>query len=204
MQRGVQSSSDEIYIFMPGLPPSTSSRAVSRPRAGHIKLFIARPLCDYSLLIMFFMCSAILSFHNTCLRAYHQVDFDLNSKNPDTLASGYLENRNKHLHSILNTFHYKKGKQNTPGVKKGQFKPVQDQLLTSCMNFLQTGRTSLLSVALNIMHCFSWGVSLKISCTSCLMSVTQGRGENEDVRILSFTQRTELNLKPGYRYDMQP
>lgn len=28
-------------------------------------------------------------------------------------------------------------------------------LLTSCMNFLQTGRISLLSVALNIMHCFS-------------------------------------------------
>lgn len=39
-------------------------------------------------------------------------------------------------------------------------------LLTSCMNFLHTGRISLLKVALNIMHCFSWGVRRKISCTS--------------------------------------
>ena len=137
------------------------------------------------------MCSAILSFHNTCLRAYHQVDFDLNSKNTCT------------QYSIRSTIK-KKASRTPPGVKMGQFKPAQDQLLTSCMNFLQTGRTSLLSVALNIMHCFSWGVSLKISWTSCLMSVTQGRGETEDVRILSFTHRTELNLKPGYRFDMQP
>lgn len=43
-------------------------------------------------------------------------------------------------------------------------------LLTSCMNFLQTGRISLLRVALNIMHCFSWGVRRKISCTSRRMS----------------------------------
>jgi hypothetical protein len=31
------------------LPPSNSSRAVSRPRAGHIKLFIALPPSDYPL-----------------------------------------------------------------------------------------------------------------------------------------------------------
>ena len=37
---------------------------------------------------------------------------------------------------------------------------------TSCMNFLQTGRTSLLRVAENIMTCFSTGVILKISWTS--------------------------------------
>lgn len=43
-------------------------------------------------------------------------------------------------------------------------------LLTSCMNFLQTGRISLLRVALNIMHCFSCGVRRKISCTSRRMS----------------------------------
>lgn len=42
--------------------------------------------------------------------------------------------------------------------------------LTSCMNLRQTGRISLLRVALNIMTCFSWGVILKISCTSRLMS----------------------------------
>lgn len=48
-----------------------------------------------------------------------------------------------------------------------------DRSLTSCMNLRQTGRMSLLSVALNIMTCFSWGVILKISCTSRLMSVTQ-------------------------------
>ena len=41
---------------------------------------------------------------------------------------------------------------------------------TSCMNFRQTGRTSLLRVAENIMTCFSTGVILKISCTSRLIS----------------------------------
>lgn len=39
------------------------------------------------------------------------------------------------------------------------------------MNFLQTGRTSCESVALNIMTCFSCGVFLKMSCTSPRMSV---------------------------------
>jgi len=38
------------------------------------------------------------------------------------------------------------------------------------MNFLQMGRTSLLRVALNIMTCLSWGVSLKMACTSPRMS----------------------------------
>ena len=42
--------------------------------------------------------------------------------------------------------------------------------LTSCMNFLQTGRISLPKVALNIMTCFSCGVARKISWTSLLMS----------------------------------
>jgi hypothetical protein len=42
--------------------------------------------------------------------------------------------------------------------------------ITSCMNFLQTGRISLLSVALNIITCFPWGVLRNISCTSRLMS----------------------------------
>ena len=42
--------------------------------------------------------------------------------------------------------------------------------LTSCMNFLQTGRISLPRVALNIMTCFSCGVARKISWTSLLMS----------------------------------
>lgn len=44
------------------------------------------------------------------------------------------------------------------------------------MNLRQTGRISLLSVALNIITCFSWGVSLKISWTSRLMSA--GRKKN--------------------------
>ena len=35
--------------------------------------------------------------------------------------------------------------------------------LTFCMNFLQTGRTSLERVAENIMTCFVWGVERKIS-----------------------------------------
>ena len=45
------------------------------------------------------------------------------------------------------------------------------QNTTSCINFLQTGRISLLRVAENIITCLSWGVILKISCTSLLMSV---------------------------------
>lgn len=45
-------------------------------------------------------------------------------------------------------------------------------LITSCMNLLQTARISLLSVALNIITCFSWGVLRKISWTSLLMSET--------------------------------
>lgn len=47
------------------------------------------------------------------------------------------------------------------------------------MNLRHTGRMSRLRVALNIMHCFSWGVSRKISCTSRRMSGeggSQGRG----------------------------
>lgn len=41
---------------------------------------------------------------------------------------------------------------------------------TSDMNFLQTGLISELRVALNIMTCLSWGVSLKMACTSDRMS----------------------------------
>ena len=54
------------------------------------------------------------------------------------------------------------------------------QLRTSCMNFLQTGRMSLLRVALNIMTCFSCGVARKISCTSRRMS-----GRKIKARVLS-------------------
>ncbi len=45
--------------------------------------------------------------------------------------------------------------------------------LTSDMNFLQTGRISLDSVAENIMTCLSCGVILKMSCTSPRMSAQQ-------------------------------
>lgn len=44
------------------------------------------------------------------------------------------------------------------------------RVFTSCMNLRQTGRISLLKVALNIMTCFSWGVMRKISWTSRRMS----------------------------------
>ena len=44
------------------------------------------------------------------------------------------------------------------------------QNITSCINFLHTGRISLLSVAENIMTCLSWGVILKISWTSLRIS----------------------------------
>lgn len=49
-------------------------------------------------------------------------------------------------------------------------------VITSCMNFLQTGRISLLRVALNIITCFSWGVLRKISWTSRRMSTWQENG----------------------------
>lgn len=73
--------------------------------------------------------------------------------------------------------------------------------LTSCMNLRQTGRISLLSVALNIMHCFSWGVSLKISCTSRRISETDIKPEFRNQWLLrtylttiktSFHWRTKL------------
>ena len=48
-------------------------------------------------------------------------------------------------------------------------------VLTSCMNFLQTGLISLERVAENIMTCFSWGVARKISCTSRRMSEKLGQ-----------------------------
>lgn len=48
----------------------------------------------------------------------------------------------------------------------------EDCVITSCINFLQTGRISLDSVALNIMTCLLCGVLLNISCTSRRISVT--------------------------------
>ena len=47
---------------------------------------------------------------------------------------------------------------------------VQRQLRGFFMNFLHTSLTSLERVAENIITCFSWGVALKISCTSLRMS----------------------------------
>lgn len=44
-------------------------------------------------------------------------------------------------------------------------------MLTFCMNFLQIGRISLLSVALNIMTCLECGVARKTCWTSRRMSV---------------------------------
>lgn len=51
----------------------------------------------------------------------------------------------------------------------------EECVITSCMNFLQTGRISLDSVALNIMTCLLCGVLLNISCTSRRISVTAMR-----------------------------
>lgn len=47
---------------------------------------------------------------------------------------------------------------------------IGTRLFTSCMNFLQIGRISLLSVAENIMTCLPCGVLRKISCTSLRIS----------------------------------
>ena len=43
----------------------------------------------------------------------------------------------------------------------------------TCMNFLQTVRISVFSVAENIITCFSCGVALKMSCTSLRMSARE-------------------------------
>ena len=45
----------------------------------------------------------------------------------------------------------------------------------TCMNFLQTGLTSLLRVAENIMTCFSWGVDRKISCIVGIENIFRNR-----------------------------
>mmetsp|Transcript_1090 Transcript_1090/g.4030 ORF Transcript_1090/g.4030 Transcript_1090/m.4030 type:complete len:205 (+) Transcript_1090:1325-1939(+) len=59
------------------------------------------------------------------------------------------------------------------------------------MNFLHTGRISFESVALNMSTCLSCGVILKISCTSCRMSIASS--------ILSHSSstkcRTDLRLR---------
>ena len=59
-----------------------------------------------------------------------------------------------------------------PGVETGS-EGCWCERITSCMNFLQTGRISLLRVALNIITCFSWGVIRNISWTSFLISVNK-------------------------------
>jgi len=46
---------------------------------------------------------------------------------------------------------------------------------TSCINFLQIGRMSLLRVAENIITCLSWGVTRKISWMSQRMSTIPNR-----------------------------
>lgn len=47
------------------------------------------------------------------------------------------------------------------------------KIFTSCINFLQTGRISLLKVAENIITCLPCGVLRKISCTSRRISVKE-------------------------------
>lgn len=61
-----------------------------------------------------------------------------------------------------------------------RWQPIRQRTLD--MNFLQTGRMSWLRVALNIMTCFSWGVFLKMSCTSPRMSAgtDAGQGGRQD------------------------
>lgn len=60
------------------------------------------------------------------------------------------------------------------------------------MNFLQTGRMSLESVALNIITCFSCGVALKISWTSRLMSVESRTKASVNVVSRRESQHTKL------------
>lgn len=62
------------------------------------------------------------------------------------------------------------------------------------MNLRQTGRISLLSVALNIMTCFSWGVILKMSCTSRLMSAWKAV-KNKGETTLAVSSR-RYKIKP--------
>lgn len=60
-------------------------------------------------------------------------------------------------------------------------------LLTSCMNFLHTGRMSLLSVAENIMTCLPCGVLRKISCTSRRMS--EKKREEQSISIVLWGEK---------------
>lgn len=59
------------------------------------------------------------------------------------------------------------------------------RVFTSCMNLRQTGRISLLKVALNIMTCFSWGVMRKISWTSRRMSIRKRKKNIEEKQLVS-------------------
>lgn len=50
---------------------------------------------------------------------------------------------------------------------------ITTEIFTSCINFLQTGRISLLKVAENIITCLPCGVLRKISCTSRRISAEE-------------------------------
>lgn len=67
------------------------------------------------------------------------------------------------------------------------------QNITSCMNFLQTGRISLLRVAENIITCLSWGVILKISCTSLRISDDKTR-KLVNTKLFYLTNRGKLRV----------
>ena len=58
---------------------------------------------------------------------------------------------------------------------RGGWADIFEEARTLFMNFLQVPRTSLAMVAENIMTCLSWGVSLKMACTSARMSAKQSR-----------------------------
>jgi hypothetical protein len=60
---------------------------------------------------------------------------------------------------------------------------------TLFINFLHTPRISLAMVAENIMTCLSWGVSLKIACTSPRMSEVQGKAGQQQQETLAMKSR---------------
>ena len=68
---------------------------------------------------------------------------------------------------------------------------------TLLMNFLQTARMSEARVAENIITCFSWGVSLKMSWTSARMSakeVTQHGEKGYDRCPAAFLRRRQGHM----------
>lgn len=75
---------------------------------------------------------------------------------------------------------------------------------TLFMNFLHTERISLANVAENIMTCLSWGVSLKMACTSLRMSACGTKTAEQTVRDRSDGFKCSAGGLRRLRQNIQP